>query len=140
MTNLPVYKFIRFGDYDTRSEIVDGVKIFTEQALRQQFCKMIDSLPKTLIDAYKNDCDFSKPDTIPVGMICEIINDISNYNQVAYYKVVQDTIGIDETVLYRAILERAANLASLEKQANPDKPIQEITKTVVDYITGHKGE
>lgn len=53
MTNLPVYKFIRFGDYDTRSEIVDGVKIFTEQALRQRFCKMIDSLPKTLIDAYK---------------------------------------------------------------------------------------
>lgn len=73
-------------------------------------------------------------------MICEIINDISNYNQVAYYKVVQDTIGIDETVLYRAILERAATLASLEKQANPDKPIQEITRTVVDYITGHKGE
>lgn len=135
MAKLHIYKMINMGDYDTRSEIVWGTEVYTERGLRQRFYKMIDSLPKKLKDDYGKDCDFSQPQTIEIGTICDIINDICNYNLNAYYIVDETDLEVDEKELYRVFLESAALLAAMEKQTHPDRPITEITKSVVDHIT-----
>ena len=91
MVNLEIqvklYKFINFGDQDTRFEIFHAVKVINEKGLREIFYGMVKNkiIPQKEIDAYSNQQPIDEfTDT---EIMVDMINDLSNYNDRLYYLV-----------------------------------------------------